>query len=675
MNPTLPRGLHAILRKVSTGILLGANIILAGCPKPVPVPKPPNPPLVPTIPVTTYHYDSLRSGWNQQEKMLNYSNVSSLGVQVIQLDDVNDQVDAQPLIATNVQMQGGQHDVVYVATEGNNVYAFDANNGARLNKVNLGVGPPVPQPIKCPQTGPTVGINGTPVIDPQSQTMYVITYNLNNSNPSYYIHALALDTLQDKVIPPRLIAVSQTLTGGKTFNFNATWERQRPGLLLANGNVYAAFGSFCDWGGDQARGWVLGWQAGSLTPLPANLLTDTLSSEPNGMFLSGVWMSGYGIAGDQSGNIYFSTGNSDPGDAHDGSTNISDSVVRLNSDLTRPSPTSKFIFTPGNVIDLDQLDLDMSAGGVMLLPPEAGPPNMAVATAKDGRMFLLNRDNLGGKTATDTGKLDVATIGNGCWCGPTYFNDGSPHIVSSGGTAPTMPPVPNPSSSHNSLGLWNLQTSPTPKLTQTASGNMPDTVQDPGFFTAVSSDGKSNAIIWAVSRPLTNTQNPLVWLYAFKATPAVGTLPQLFQSRAGSWPYLVGNANIVPVVANGKVYVASYKELDIFALSPQSAQGVQKAKTAMAETQVANAQVATGPEEHQVSGVVLKIEGDRLTIQTRTNKTVEIDATEAKSSLRYSAVVPVGASVVAVGYYENGVLHAVLVWRSKRLPATWPPDR
>jgi hypothetical protein len=664
MKATFRRDLHGILRKMGAGILWAAPVLLSACHTHRAVP--------------TYHYDNQRSGWNSQESQLDYSNVnnSSLGVQAVHLDDVNDQVDAQPLVALKVQMAGGQHDVVYVATEANNIYAFDAYSGARLKVVNLG--PPVQ--VSCQYNGPVVGITGTPAIDVSSSTMYVVTYNTDSSNhPVYFMHALDLGTLTDKV-PPQRITASQTLNDGKTtFQFNAAWQRQRPGLLVANGNVYAGFGGFCDAGGDQARGWILGFQGGSLTPLPANLLTNTLTAEPNGMFLSGVWMSGYGIAGDQNG-IYFSTGNSDPGGTtYDENINIADSVVRLNPDLTRPTPTTKFLFTPGNVKVLDQNDLDMSAGGVMLLPSQPGPvSNMAVATGKDGRMFLLNRDNLGGNN--DTGALNVVAIGNRCWCGPTYFNDGTQHIVSSGGISPTNTVGPNPGISHNSVGLWNLQTSPAPTLSQSASGNMPDTIQDPGFFTTVSSNssnGNKNAIIWAVSRPQANSQNPLLWLYAFKATPAGNTLPQLFQSPAGSWPYTGGNANVVPVVANGKVYVASYKELDIFGVNPQSAQGGQKVTTkATARTEVAKAEVAKGPEEHQVSGVVLKIDGDRLTIQTRSNNTVEIDATEAKKSLRYSAVIPVGSGVLAVGTYDTqGVMHAVTLWRMKASHATWPPDR
>jgi outer membrane protein assembly factor BamB len=624
--------------------------------------------------ITTYHYDNMRSGWNSRETQLNYSNVnvSSLGVQTVQLEDVNDQVDAQPLIVPNLQIAGGNHDVVYVSTESNNIYAFDANTGVRLSMVNLG--PPVPKPQGCLTNGPTVGIEGTPVIDLQNRTMYVITYSLDPSrNPAYSIHALDLATLTEKAIQP--ITATQTLTDGTFFRFNAAWQRQQTGLLLANGNVYAGFGSVCDGGGPQSRGWIMGWHTPSLAPLAAAWLTNSQTSEPNGIFLSGVWMSGYGIAGDQNGHIYFSTGSSDPsGTNYDAETNASNSVVRLNPDLSRPPSPSKFVFTPANVAELDQKNLDMSAGGVMLLPSQPGPvPNMAVATAKDGRMFLLNRDNLGGFTPNDTGALNAVSIGNGCWCGPTYFNDGSPHIVSSGGGSLRGTLGPNPGTSQNVIGLWNLQTSPTPKLIANAYGNMPDTIQDPGFFTTVSSNGTSNAIIWAVSRPLANSENPFIWLYAFRATPAENRLPVLFESMAGNWPYVNVNANVVPVVANGKVYVVSYRELDIFGLNLPNAQKVKDREKGVTHFQ--GRDFVKGPEEHQVSGTVLKVDGSRLTIQTRDKKTVEVDATEAKRLYRYSAGIAAGRNVVAGGSYDaHRVLQAVFVFQAKPSPETWPPD-
>jgi len=136
-------------------------------------------------------------------------------------------------------------------------------------------------------------------------------------------------------VAPVLVAASHTLTDGSTFTFNATYQRQRPGLLLANGNVYAGFGSFCDFFANLSRGWVLGWKAGTLVPMAGNQVLDTQPISPNNYFLSAIWMSGYGLAADHSGNILFVTGNSDfSGTTYDGVSNIQESVVKVSPNLT-----------------------------------------------------------------------------------------------------------------------------------------------------------------------------------------------------------------------------------------------------------------------------------------------------------------------------------------------------
>ena len=628
-----------------------------------------------SVAVRTYHYDNLRTGWNASERKLNDSNVNSASLSVLRLnlDDKNDQIDTQPLIVPRVRIARGRHDVAYVATENNNVYAIDANTDKKLLKVNLG--DPVPWPIGCGNNGPTVGINGTPVIDLQRKTIYVIAYVLKSSDgkpavPEYYVHALDLSTLTDR-IPPRRVKASHALADDTSFEFQAKYQRQRPGLLLANGNIYAGFGSFCDFGSDNqdtgphSRGWVLGWQAGTLTELPTNSLNDTQTTEPNHMFLSSVWMSGYGIAGDPEGNIYFNTGNSDySGTTYDGITNIQESVVKLKGDITRPA-TPPFLFTPANVAALDQGDTDVGSAGVMALPPQGGAvPHMLVANGKDGRMFLLNRDNMGGFTPTDAGALDIESMGNGCWCGPTYFNDGAPHVVTSSGGTTTQ----------DLLALWNLETSPKPKLISVATGSMPDTTEAPGFFTSVSSKGKANSIIWAVSRPTVSSGNAHVWLYAFSGTPSGSTLTPLFPGvRAGRWIYGGGSANIVPVVANGKVYVASYRELDIFGLNLP---GGENASSKKPEFEVEEKPDFSGsPGEHQIAGTVRQIDGIRFSIETRDGKTVTVEAGKAQTSLRLP-VLKVGNRVVVAGPYDaNGVLQAELVWRTNAAPVALPPDR
>jgi PQQ enzyme repeat len=327
--------------------------------------------------VTTYHYDSLRTGWNSSETTLTASNFPpNFGiVATVQLDD---QVDAQPLILPNQPIAAGIHDVVYVATESNSVYAIDASSGQVLIKTNLG--PPVPVRLGCPNNGPHLGITGTPVIDLNRQLLFVIAYvNLTPSSstptPSYQLHALNLWTLKEETnLSPVTITASHTLVDGSSYAFSAPYQRQRPGLLELNGVVYAGFGSYCDFDSQYSRGWVLGWNASTLKPYPASQLNDTQTTDPKvnpPMFLTSVWMSGFGIASDGT-DLYFATGNSDcnwtvsgnpcpPSTTWTGTTHIQESVAQLSSGLTLGG-----VFTPStppNTYALDKGDEDLGSGG------------------------------------------------------------------------------------------------------------------------------------------------------------------------------------------------------------------------------------------------------------------------------------------------------------------------
>jgi hypothetical protein len=508
------------------------------------------------VSVTTYHYDNYRTGWNSEETVLTPSAVHGSSFGVLNTVALDDQVDAQPLVVPNVTITAGTfkgtiHNVVYVATDNNSIYAIDVTSGAVLLSANFG--PPVVRPLGCGQNNPDVGINSTPVIDLSSNTLYAIAYTQQSTGPAYFVHALNLGSLTDE-LTPQLVTGSHTLTSGKAFTFNATYQRQRPALLLANGNVYAAFGSFCDRSPNLSRGWVLGWQTGSLTPLPGNQLLDMQSTDTGQYFLSSIWMSGYGPAADDSGNVLFITSNSDPsGNTYDGVTNIQESVVQVSSDLT----TVLDLFTPDNVGDLDENDLDFGSGGVMVLPDQPGStPNLAVAAGKVGSMFLMNEDDLGGYSTDSNNVLGTYAIG-GCWCGPSYFvdpKDGAARVVSSGGST---------------IGVWKLSTSGAPSLTEVTSSPLLNSAGT-GFFTTVSSNGSTaNAIIWALSRA--KGKQTAITLYAFDPDIGGATMKELYSGTAGTWVTNGTNSNLVPVVANGKVFVASYKELVILGLKPKGA--------------------------------------------------------------------------------------------------------
>jgi hypothetical protein len=517
--------------------------------------------------VLTWHNDNFRTGWQQQETILTTSTVSKLGIS--QSVTLKDQVDAQPLVIPSF-ING--HDIVFVADESNNVYQIDANTGAILKQVNFGA--PVPRPLSCTTNGPDVGINGTPVIDWTSQTLFVIAYvNVNNTTPTYFLHALNLTTLADKV-SPLTVTASHTLTNGTATTFNATNQRQRAALVFANGNVYAAFSSFCDSKGAlsstnplPARGWLLGWSwnGTTLAALAANQLDDRQSSSATNQMLDTIWMSGAGPAVDEQGNLIFSTGNSDSAFGQAKATtstwtdtvpcsgtatgtpptsvpcsNIQESVVKLTSNLTQItalfSPNAKYGSFSPNTLQMDNADEDLGSGGVLLVP-QHGSSFLAATAGKDGRLFLFDRSSSAGM------HLLQLHQGEGCWCAPSYFAgpDNLTRMVTSQG---------------NQLQTFHIF--PSPSLSPAGTSTISTSGQDPGFFTTVSCNGPGSfgtctnmPIIWAVSHPVSATSNG-VNLYAFQALKAVTTdagYPLLFgPTQVGSWPNVGGNANIVPTV-------------------------------------------------------------------------------------------------------------------------------
>jgi hypothetical protein len=609
--------------------------------------------------VTTYHYDNYRTGWDSSETVLtpySVSHTSSTGKTFELLSSValDDQVDAQPLVMASQAISGhGTRSVVYVATENNSIYAIDTNDDAILLHKNFGT--PVPEsalPGGCNNNAANVGINGTPVIDAATSTMYVITYTYDNgTTPTYRIHALDLSTLTD-IITPVVISASGRLANGRTYTFNAAVNRQRPGLLFANGNVYAGFGSFCDAANNLSRGWVLGWQTGTLTPLAGNELTDKFGYSPDDYFLSSVWMAGYGLAsGGPNGDVYFVTGNSDGGmTGGDGQVNnLGESVIQMSPDLS----TVVSAFTPDDANSLDQGDTDFGSGGTLFLPPQTGQASdLLVAAGKEGNMFFLNADNLNNNTTGAKRILGTYNIGN-CWCGESYFkgSDGVGRVVSSG--AYTME-------------IWKIVTGAKPKLVQqSATGSITNGAQDPGFFTSVSTNGTTanSGIVWAMSRA-DGTANENVALFAFDAT----TGATLFTANAGTWPNVSGDADLVPVVANGKVFVGSYQHLAIFGLSVAAA-----AKAPVAPYVATRLPLAPG--QHEIYGTVHAVDGAAIVIQKRDGALVTVDASRAQKDHNL-APVSVGHGVLARGTYNGaGVMAASVVLHAKDHTTAWLPDR
>lgn len=612
--------------------------------------------------VTTWHYDNGRTGWNQAETALTQAAVggqSGARFGLLGTVALDQQVDAQPLVVPNVKVQGdpnaGTHDVVYVVTEANTIYAIDPTRRTVLLKKSLGT--PVPTPLNCTNNARVVGVTGTPVIDPVKKTLFVIAYALTKDGPIYRVHALDLATFAEKVSPTNVEA-TRTLVDGTTLTFNPKYQRQRAALTLVDGKLFAAFTSFCDFSPSRSRGWVIGWDALTLKPAsvgapaaPLTLLANRNAIAPRNFFLTSIWMSGAGPAADAGGNLYFATGNSAPGGAtYDGVNNVEQSVVKY----AIGSGAVADIFTPFNIADLDTRDQDFGSGGVMLPPPSlTALPPLALAAGKSGQMYLMNRNDLGGFTPGGPDRVLSSQNIGGCWCAPSYFGGANPYVVSSGG---------------RSVKLWQIAASPA-KLKLAASSPTLPTGQDGGFFTTVSSNKQADPIIWAVTRPASETDTT-VSLYAFAALPAPKStaLATLFSAPAGQWVNPDANANIVPVVANGRVYVASDRQLAIFGLGAPAAAADRVGTAALAAPAADNAPPA------RVSGVIATVSGNTLVVRARTGALVSIDISAALAS-ESAVALYAGEAVTAAGARDAaGVLRAVAVTRAKPGAAAWPAD-
>jgi len=308
--------------------------------------------------VLMQHNDLARTGANTAETILTTANVNANSFAKLFTDGVDGQVYAQPLFVQNLSLAGGIHNVVFVCSESNSVYAFDADTGGVTYwHDRLGT----PYAPSCSDLTPIVGITGTPVIDLSSGTLYVDTKLA--TGPAHKLHALDLASGNEKFGGPVTIAAPA---------FSAAVEHQRPGLVLVNGVVYVSFGSHCDSG--SYHGFVLGYNATNLSRVAAFNVTASGSE-------GAVWSGGMAPAADAAGNLYIMTGNG----TFDGINNFGESMVKLNGNLLMQDYA-----TPANWATLNAGDTDLGSGGVVLLPT-----HYAVGMGKDGNLYLADINNLG----------------------------------------------------------------------------------------------------------------------------------------------------------------------------------------------------------------------------------------------------------------------------------------
>ena len=334
--------------------------------------------------VTTYHNNISRTGANTSETVLTTANVNVNAFGKLFQLSVDGEVYAQPLYMPNVTVgQQGVHNLVFISTMNNSVYAFDADKGGSpLWKVNFG--PPMPTTVCCATRDILiqVGILSTPVIDPNTGTLYVVAETYRNNVTSFTLHALNITTGSDVSTPAVIqgsVAGSASDAVGGVLSFTAFDQWQRSALLLANGQIYIGFGSHQDT--TPYHGWLFSYNAGSLAR------TGVFCVSPNNGE-SGVWQGGVGIAADTKGYVYFETGNG-PFNVNTGGVDYGDSVIKMLSSSS--GLTAVDYFTPSTQLNDDLDDWDLGSAGVILIPGT----NLAAAAGKDGIFYIVNTGNLG----------------------------------------------------------------------------------------------------------------------------------------------------------------------------------------------------------------------------------------------------------------------------------------
>jgi outer membrane protein assembly factor BamB len=497
--------------------------------------------------VVTYKYDAMRTGQNLTESTLTPSNVTTATFGKRFNLMVDGLVDAQPLYLSQLSVTGGSHNVVFVATEHDSVYAFDADTGTALWKVSLlGAGETTSDDRGCSQVTPEIGITSTPVIDRTAGahgTMFVVAMTKDASSAYHQrLHALDITTGQELAGSPTEIAA----TFGATM-FAPGQYKERAALLLNNGTVYTSWASHCDNG--PYGGWIIVLSAATLEI--THVLNVAADASGSGFASQGpsIWMSGGGPAADSAGNVYVLTANGRfettlTGAGFPTGGDYGNSFVKISSSSGTLAVADYFTML-GEVAESSG-DVDLGSGGIMLLPDMTDTNGtmrqLAVGAGKDGNIYVVDRNDMGKFTSVGNNIWQQLTgvLGNGVWSTPAYFNS-SIYYGPQGG--PLM-----------AFSLTNARLSSAPTSQSSTHFTYP------GTFPVVSANGTENAIVWAYE----NTA-PAV-LHAYAATNLATELYNSNQASNGRDQFGAGNKNIAPVVADGKVFVATSNSVAVFGL-------------------------------------------------------------------------------------------------------------
>jgi outer membrane protein assembly factor BamB len=504
--------------------------------------------------VTTYHYDNARDGLNTQETILTQSNVNASQFGKIGFFPVDSKVDSQPLYLANVVLGNQLHNILYVATEHDSVYAFDADTGAQIWKTSiLATGETTSDDHGCSQITPEIGITSTPVIDRKqgaNGTLFTVGMT-KDANGKYHqrLHALDITTGAEISGSPTEITASYPGQGDNTQNGNVVFDpsqyAERAALLLLNGNIYTGWTSHCDQG--LYTGWVIAYSESTLQQ------TQLLNLTPNGHEGS-IWMSGDGMAADSAGNIYLLDANGTFDTTFD--MNGFPTKGDYGNAMLKLSTNGKLAvadyFETFNTNDESAEDLDLGSGGELLLPDQTDATghvfHLIVGAGKDKNIYLADRDNMGKfNPANNPMDSNIYQELPGAMSGlvystPAYFN-GVLYYAADGDNLKAFP-------------LINAKLATTPSSVSAVK------FPHPGPTPSISANGTQNGIVWALESSLTA---PGV-LHAYDPANLAHELYNSNQAANGRDSSGNGNKFITPMIVNGKVYVGTQNGVAVFGL-------------------------------------------------------------------------------------------------------------
>ena len=499
--------------------------------------------------IVTYKYDLGRTGQDLTESVLTLANVNpqSFGLQRVLTTD--GKVDAQPLYLSGLTVQGAKHNVLFVATESDSVYAFDADSGALLWHVSLlGSGETVDDlPSNgCTQVTPTIGVTSTPVIDRSAGahgTIFLVAMSVATASGTYYqrLHALDVTTGAELLNGPVVVSATYPMQGG-TSSFDPGQYEERAALLLSGGTIYTSWTSHCD--APPYYGWIIAY--GESTLARTAVLNVAANSGGEG---PAIWMSGGGPAADSGGNVYLLTANGAFDTTLDANGfpsggDYGNSFLKLST--AGGTLTVADYFSMSNTVSESADDADLGSGGILLLPDltDSGGTvrHLAVGAGKDTNLYVVNRDSMGkfNSNSNNIWQQLSGALPGGIWSTPAYFN-GMLYYGNSNGAL-----VAFPVSAARFAG------------TPSSSGATKYTY--PGTSPAVSANGTGNGIVWAHEN-----SSPAV-LHAYDASNLAHELYNSSQAANGRDQFGAGNKFITPAIADGKVLVGTQSGVAVFGL-------------------------------------------------------------------------------------------------------------